>query len=366
MRWIGGLKRNIQSSETASRLRRYYSILEGSLPPRYRVAGRFPVKADLSLSLAELWKSHEQTRSPFSSLLRKVDGEDVSLGEMEVPGFSYLDLKVEIADRIVKNCHFCHRRCLVDRSGDERGFCKLGLDANVSSVFLHMGEEPPLLPSGTVFFSSCTFGCVFCQNYDISTNPSSGRRTSPEELASIFSSLSNRGAANINLVGGEPTPNIPSILKALTYLDADIPVLWNSNMYCSIESMRLLYDLMDFWLPDFKYGNDRCAFRLSGVLDYFDVVSRNHRIAHDQGSGEMIIRHLVLPSHLECCTIPVLEWIAENCPKALVNVMQQYHPTHIVPRNPKYAEIDRRLSREEIRRVYEKADELGITWKPVS
>jgi len=366
MRWLRGFKRDSQSGETTSRLRRYNDILSGHLPPRYRIAGRLPAEADSSLSLRGLWKAHEQTRSSFSILLGKVNSGDVSLDGMEVPGLSYLGLKVEIADRILRNCHFCHRRCLVDRSTDGRGFCKLGLDANVSSVFLHMGEEPPLLPSGTVFFSSCTFGCVFCQNYDISTSPSSGRRTSPKELASIFSSLSNRGAANINLVGGEPTPNIPSILKALTYLDADIPVLWNSNMYCSIESMRLLYDLMDFWLPDFKYGNDRCAFRLSGVLDYFDVVSRNHRIAHDQGSGEMIIRHLVLPSHLECCTIPVLEWIAENCPKALVNVMQQYHPTHIVPGNPKYAEIDRRLSRGEIRRAYEKADELGITWKPVS
>ncbi len=366
MRWLWGFKRNAGSTETAQRLHRYYKILGGHLPSRYRIARRLPVQVDSSPSLARLWKAHEQTRSSFSDLLRKVDDEGASLGEMETPDLSYLDLKVEIANRIVRNCHFCHRRCSVDRSTDERGFCKLGLDANVSSVFLHMGEEPPLLPSGTVFFSSCTFGCVFCQNYDISTSPSRGRGTSSKELASIFSSLSNRGAANINLVGGEPTPNIPSILKALTYFDADIPVLWNSNMYCSVESMGLLHDLIDIWLPDFKYGNNQCAFRLSGILDYFDVVSRNHQIAHDQGSGEMIIRHLVLPNHLECCTIPVLEWIAENCPKALVNIMQQYHPTYLVPKNPKYAEIDRHPSREELRIAYEKADGLGLVWKPVS
>jgi len=316
--------------------------------------------------LDELWKTHGALRSPFSGLLRKVDEGDASLDQMRVPRLSYLDLKVEIADRIVRSCHLCQRRCSADRSRGEHGSCRLGLDANVSSAFLHMGEEPPLIPSGTVFFSSCTFRCVFCQNHDISTNPTAGTKASPRELASIFSSLSRAGAANINLVGGEPTPNIPSILKALVCLDVDIPILWNSNMYCSIESMELILDLMDFWLPDLKYGNDQCALRLSGIPDYFDVVSRNHKIAHDRGSGEMIIRHLVLPNHLECCTMPTLEWIAENCPRALVNVMQQYRPSHLVPGNPKYAEIDRYPPREELRKAYDKADQLGIVWKPVS
>lgn len=355
-----------QSSEVFRRLSRYYGILDGHLPARYRVAKRLTAEVDPSLSLSELWNVHEGLRLPFLDLLKKVDLGDVSLDEMRVPHFSYLDLKVEIADRIARSCHLCHRRCSADRSKRERGFCRLGVNAHVSSAFLHMGEEPPLIPSGTVFFSSCTFGCVFCQNYDISTNPDVGTEVSPSELASIFSSLSRAGAANINLVGGEPTPNIPSILKAFVYLDVDVPILWNSNMYCSAESMDLILDLMDFWLPDLKYGNDRCALRLSGIPDYFDVVSRNHKIAHDRGSGEMIIRHLILPNHLDCCTMPALEWIAENCPKALVNIMQQYRPSHLVPGNPKYAEIDRYLAGEEIRKAYDKADELGIVWKPLS
>jgi len=355
-----------QSGEVFRRLSRYYGILDGRLPARYSVAKRLNAEVDPRLSLAELWNMHEALRSSFSYLLRKVDHGDASLDRAEMPRFSYLDLKVEIADRIVRSCHLCHRRCSADRSKGARGFCGLGIDANVSNAFLHLGEEPPLIPSGTVFFSSCTFGCVFCQNHDISTNPVAGTTVSPRELASIFSSLSRAGAANINLVGGEPTPNIPSILKALLYLDVDIPILWNSNMYCSAESMELILDLMDFWLPDLKYGNDRCALRLSGISDYFDAVSRNHKIAHDRGSGEMIIRHLVLPDHLECCTMPVLEWVAENCPRALLNVMQQYRPSHLVPGNPKYAEIDRYPAREELRKAYDKADELGIVWKPVS
>lgn len=366
MRWLWRSKGIDQSNDVFRRLNRYYSILDDRLPARYRVAKMLPANTDAALPLTELWQSHEETRSSFSGLLNQVDEGKASLSEIEVPPFSFLDLKVEIANRIVRSCHLCHRSCSVDRSKGELGFCRLGVDANVSSAFLHMGEEPPLVPSGTVFFSSCTFGCVFCQNYDISTNPSGGSKRSPEELASIFSSLSHRGATNINLVGGEPTPNIPSILKALVHLDDNIPILWNSNMYCSTESMGILRDLMDFWLPDFKYGNNDCALRLSGIPDYFDVVSRNHKVAHDLGSGEMIIRHLVLPNHLDCCTLPVLEWIAENCPKALVNVMQQYHPSHLVPGNPKYVEIDTYPKRDDIRLAYRKAEELGIVWKPVS
>lgn len=366
MRWLGRPKRDNQSDEVFQRLSRYYDILDGRLPARYRVAKRLPIEIDSGLSLAGLWDMHQQSNSSFSDLMEEVSKGDVSLSEIDYPSLSYLDLKVEIADQIVRSCHLCHRRCSVDRSVGEQGFCQLGLDANISSAFLHMGEEPPLIPSGTVFFSSCTFGCVFCQNYDISTNPTSGVKASPKELASIFTSLSRRDAANINLVGGDPTPNITSILKALVHFSENTPILWNSNMYCSVESMELIFDLMDFWLPDFKYGNDRCALRLSGIPDYFSVVSRNHKIAHDRGSGEMIIRHLFLPGHLECCTIPVLEWISKNTPKALVNIMQQYRPTHQVPGSQEYSEIDRYPRQEEIRLAYKRAEELGIIWKPVS
>jgi len=358
--------RRDQSEEIFSRLPRYYGILDSHLSARYRIAKRLPIEGNPSLPLDELQALHGEGMVSFSRLMGRIDEGEILLSELEVPPFSYLDLKVAIANRIIEECHLCHRRCSVNRLKSAAGFCGLGSDAHVSSAFLHMGEEPPLLPSGTVFFSSCTLKCVFCQNHDISTDPSNGVKKSPQALASIFSSLSRRGASNINLVGGEPTPNLPSILEALVYLEEDIPLLWNSNMYCSLEAMDLLFDLIDIWLPDFKYGNDKCALRLSGVVDYFDVISRNHKIAHDEGSGEMIIRHLILPNHLDCCTFPILEWIAEYCPNALVNVMQQYRPTHLVPGNSDYSEIDRRPSREEIRSAYEKAEELGLVWKPVS
>jgi putative pyruvate formate lyase activating enzyme len=136
-------------------------------------------------------------------------------------------------------------------------------------------------------------------------------------------------------------------------------------MYMSWESMKLLRDLIDLWLPDLKYGNDSCAYRYSRVRRYWEIVTRNIREAYR--NGEIIIRHLVLPNHLECCTRRVLEWIAENTPNALVNIMGQYRPEHLVLHHPeKWPEISRPVSEGEMREAYRIAEELGIHFKPIS
>ncbi|MFW9851114.1 MAG: pyruvate formate lyase-activating protein, partial [Candidatus Thorarchaeota archaeon] len=152
---------------------------------------------------------------------------------------------------------------------------------------------------------------------------------------------------------------------SLPFQITNITQLWNSSMYASQESMRLLVDLMDVWLPDFKYGNNECGERLSGVKNYFDIVSRNHLMAYQ--SGEVIIRHLVLPNHLECCTFPILEWISENMPNCMVNIMAQYRPEHKVRRNPdEYSDICSRVSSQEMQLAFSRANDLGICWEPVS
>jgi putative pyruvate formate lyase activating enzyme len=181
----------------------------------------------------------------------------------------------------------------------------------------------------------------------------------------IFKGLRSEGAANINLVGGEPTPNLHIIMQALNHTSVNVPILWNSNMYLTSEVMRILADVVDIWLPDFKWGNNHCALKYSRIMRYFEVVSRNHAIARED--GDVIIRHLLMPGHVECCSKPVLNWIALNCPRALVNVMSQYRPEYLVLREPaKYQEIARRPSTEELREAYDYADRLGLVWKPVS
>ncbi len=259
--------------------------------------------------------------------------------------------KAESAREILKSCHLCERRCHVNRLEGKQGFCGV-LEARVASEFVHVGEEPELVPSYTIFFSGCTFHCVYCQNWDISQYPFRGEYIKPEILAGM---ISNIRAKNVNWVGGEPTPNLPYVLDVLTHLKTNIPQIWNSNMYLTEESMDLLNGVIDVYLTDFKYGNDKCARNLSDAKNYWEITTRNHLIAREQ--AEMIIRHLVLPNHLECCTKPILEWISENLENVKVNLMDQYRPEW---RAMDFREISRKLTHTEFQEALRFADELGI------
>lgn len=358
-------KRVWKDPEVVKRLSRYRKIIDDKRWAKYLLAKDIPISGDLSRTTEELWTSHRPHSKEFSKYIEKVDSGDDRQPQHNQSTLTFLDLKIELANRILSNCHFCERRCGADRTKDKTGWCKLDSVSRVSSAFLHSGEEAPLVPSGTIFFSSCCFGCVFCQNDDISTNPRSGRAVTPPELASVAEQLFSDGAININYVGGDPIPNTHTILASLRFQASNVTQLWNSNLYCSIETMRLLCDVFDVWLPDFKYGNNECGERLSGVKDYFSIVSRNHLMAYN--SGEVIIRHLVMPNHIDCCTIPILEWVAENMPNCMVNIMAQYRPEHLVLQRPdEFPEIGRRVLSGEMHRAQEKADELGICWRPVS
>ena len=352
------------------RLSWYYDVLRDLRPAKFLICKEIPCKQDPGLMTeAQLWQEHDRLRPQFLNRLREFQKNDALLDGFEKPQFSFMDVKLELLNRILRKCVFCEWRCRVDRvEGRRKGACHLDSTARVATFFRHFGEEPPLVNrhgSGTIFFASCTLRCSFCQNWDISQDPEAGAAVSPGNLSLIIKSLRSEGAANINLVGGEPTPNLHIILEALNLTSVNVPILWNSNMYLTSEAMQILADVVDIWLPDFKWGNDRCAVKYSRIVKYFDVVSRNHAKAHE--NGDMIIRHLVIPGHVECCTKPILDWIAENCPRALVNVMGQYRPEHLVLREPeKYREIARCPSTQEIREARAYADQLGLVWKPVS
>jgi len=322
----------------SSPLGRYYAILDGESTARYLIAKKKMVDVDLLSQTNDLWHAHDSAPSG--------DGSGTS-------SVSRLDLKAEMARRMLTSCDICERRCGVDRAAGMKGHCGV-LEAKISSEFLHMGEEPELVPSYTIFFAGCTFNCVFCQNWDISTRPASGTRVEPDKLAQMIEARNGR-ARNVNWVGGDPTSNLPYILEVLRHCEANMPQVWNSNMYMTEKAMRLLDGVVDVYLTDFKYGNDACAKRLSNVSDYMGIITRNHRLARDQ--TEVIIRHLVLPNHFECCTEPALRWISENMRDVKVNVMSQYRPEH---RAREHADIDRPLSMAEYRAAMDLADELGL------
>ena len=207
-----------------------------------------------------------------------------------------------------------------------------------------------------------------CQNHDISFYPENGVVVNDRELAAIEAELRRTGAANINFVGGEPTPNLHVILASMEHLDLNVPMLWNSNMLCSKEAMELLVDVIDIWLPDFKFGNNECAERLTaGGIDYVGTVLANHKLALEH--GDMIIRHLVMPNHVDCCTKPVLDLIARElgAERVLVNIMGQYRPEHLVARWPeKWPDIARRPTAREMREAFDYARQLGLVFEPIS
>ncbi|MBN1211346.1 MAG: radical SAM protein [candidate division Zixibacteria bacterium] len=276
------------------------------------------------------------------------------------PRFKNIDLteRVNKALEILKSCTLCERACEIDRTAGEKGECRVGMDLRVASAFDHMGEEFFFIPSYTIFFASCTFHCLFCQNSDLSqvSDVDIFPAMTPLDLARL---IDQHGyCKNMNFVGGEPTPYLPFILETLTHVKSSLPVVWNSNFYMSRQSMALLKGLVDVYLSDFKYGNDACAKRLSGIDNYFEIVGCNHLLACDD--TELVIRHLVLPNHFECCTKPVFDFIAEHMKdRAVVNVMDQYRPCY---RADKCEDINRRLKPEEFREAVDYAEKLGLVY----
>jgi putative pyruvate formate lyase activating enzyme len=320
-------------------LSKYHEILEEQGTAQYLNCKYIPVSFEQPQSTDELWYIHDDALQ-----LMKVQNT--------TPKQSLLDLKIELSDRLFQACCFCEHKCRVNR---EKTAGKCGVqESHIASEFLHYGEETVLVPSYTIFFSGCTFNCVFCQNWDISQNPC-GVAIEPKALVTTIKQRKKQGARNVNWVGGDPTSNLLYILKVLKKLDSNIPQVWNSNMYCSEETMKLLHGVMDIYLTDFKYGNDSCAKRLSKVDGYTAVVKRNHILAYQQ--GEVIVRHLVLPNHGTCCSRPILEWIQKNTLEVAVNVMGQYRPEYHAD---EYKEIACPVPREEYLRVKEYAETLGL------
>ncbi len=343
------------------RLSWYYDVMVGKVPAKFIIAKAVDVGVRPEevirehgggrKALRELMRIHKRAKEEFRRVWREVREAGKPWGVIKGlrPENSLLDLKAALAKALADPCVLCERRCGARRSSGGVGACRVaGLRACVDTYFHHMGEEAPLVPSGTIFYIGCNFRCVYCQNWSISQPKeavgSEGCLTA-EDLANIQEWLRVAGARNINHVGGDPTPYIPVIVESLRYLRVSVPQLWNSNMYLSREAMDVIVDLIDIWLPDLKYGSDECAIKYSGVPNYVEVVRRN--IVEASRNGDMIVRHLVLPNHLGCCTKTSIEWLAKEVPSAVLNIMDQYHPDYLVGVGGRFKELDRRVSCEE-------------------
>ncbi len=374
-----------QQEEMKGELETYKGIYEGKKLPRYKLAKLFYVEIEQKqkeeeFNIPEEWKKHEEEGKKFREWIK--ENQEKTLKEVEEAVFNeieqekiknnnYLKRKIRLARELLKSCEFCENRCKVNREKGEKGRCGVDGKSYLSSMFIHMGEEAPIIPSGTLFFYGCTMKCVFCQNYDISQEYSlgmiKGTEVTGKELAQIYNEVKIQGGRNINYVGGDPTPNIHTILESLEITEIHLPLLWNSNMYLTKEGMKLIVDIMDIWLPDMKYGNNLCGEKYSLVKNYWEILKRNMKMIEEKGSKEYIIRHLVMPEHIECCSKTIITWVKDELEKPLMNIMGQYRPEYLVQRKrDEYQEIARMPTREEMNKAQEFAEERGIKWKSLS
>ncbi|MCL2805989.1 MAG: radical SAM protein [Treponema sp.] len=262
---------------------------------------------------------------------------------------------------LYKSCTLCARACGVDRIAGQTGYCGETADLRIGVAVIHRGEEPPLIGtggSGTIFISGCNLGCVFCQNWQVSQE-GLGRAVSADEFAGICIALRDAGAENINIVTGSHA--IPGILEGITAArkaGVQIPLLWNSSGYDTLEALELLKDHVDIYLPDLKTLDSGIAKKFFNAPDYPAVASAAILKMTDmvQDKNKVIIRHLILPGYLES-TYSVLRWFADNVKdRALLSLMTQYTP---IPGREKKAP-KRYVIKEEYEIVMRWLEELGI------
>jgi putative pyruvate formate lyase activating enzyme len=274
-------------------------------------------------------------------------------------------------DQLYQACYLCPRRCGVNRTKGATGICRAPAVPKVARTMLHQWEEPCISGargSGAVFFSHCNLRCVYCQNYRISQE-GRGRELTVAALAETFLNLQAQGAHNLNLVS--PTPYLPSIVTALTEAKKNglsIPVVYNTNGYELPAALEYLEGLVDVYLPDLKYYSSAVSAELSGINNYFKIATAAiltmfNQVGVPQFDQEgiitrgLLIRHLVLPNHLEESK-KVLTWISGNLPPTIyVSLMAQYYPTYQAARHPK---INRRLTEAEYDAIVDYCWDLGL------
>ena len=271
----------------------------------------------------------------------------------------------------LEKCSICPHMCGINRNNGQVGRCKSNDKVKIALYSVHDFEEPCVSGengSGTIFFSNCNMNCVFCQNYEISQQ-GKGKEITIERLAEIFLEQQNRNVNNINLV--TPTSYVPQIIEAIKIARVNglkIPIVYNTNGYENVETLKMLEGYIDIYLPDLKYAEDNLGLEYSKVKNYFEIATTAIKEMYRQvGSPKLnndgiiekglIIRHLILPNNIENSK-KVLKWIKENMNKDVyVSVMAQYFPTY---KAKQIRDINRKLTKEEYEKVENYLYDLDI------
>ena len=290
-----------------------------------------------------------------------------------------LHTRAALALKELEDCCACPRNCHVNRLQEKARVCNSGRYAVVSSAFPHFGEEDCLRGcngSGTIFFGMCNLRCVFCQNWDISQR-SAGSEHTAEEIADLMLTLQHRGCHNINFV--TPEHVVPQLIEAMAAAvprGLNVPVVYNTGAYDSVESLKLLDGLVDVYMPDFKFFNYESSRAYLKAKDYperaREAIKEMHRQVGDLCFGSdglarrgLLVRHLVMPNHSDDAA-QIFEWLAhEISPDTYINIMGQYRPLHLVGASVsrgKYDGINRPPSGKELKAAHEAARQAGL-WR---
>ncbi len=272
---------------------------------------------------------------------------------------------------LLKKCNLCPHKCDINRTEGKIGRCKATNNIKVALYSVHNFEEPCISGkrgSGTIFFSNCNLNCIYCQNYEIS-QLGKGKEISIKELSEIFIEQQKRNVENINLV--TPTSYVPQIIEAIKVArekGLNIPIVYNTNGYENVETIKMLDGYVDVYLPDLKYYYNDIAKKYSKIDNYFETATRAIKEMEKQvgkciidKNGIMkkgiIVRHLVLPNHIENSK-KILKWIKENMKRTTyVSIMAQYFPTYKAKES---LELNRKLTEQEWKEIEEYIEELEI------
>ncbi len=272
---------------------------------------------------------------------------------------------------LLESCSICPRRCGINRLQDQKGFCKTGLKPRVCNYMAHHGEEPPISGkngSGTIFFSYCNMHCAYCQNYEFSQE-GEGREVDFQELADMMLELQNLGCHNLNLV--TPTHVMPQILKSLELAIKKgfrLPIVYNTGGYELPEIIKLLDGIVDIYLADMRYSDNKMAIKYSNAPDYpkynqnsIKEMQRQVGIAQFDGPGiikkGLIVRHLVLPNNISG-TAKIMRFIAGDLSRdTYISLMSQYYPCY---RCVNFPELNRRITQEEYQEAQNLMHEYGL------
>jgi len=261
--------------------------------------------------------------------------------------------RAEIARAMLVDCHFCEHHCGVNRLDGERGLCHAGADTRFFSAQVEVSDELEIIPTFAVALSGCDLRCAFCITGASSWNPMIGQLLNASTMATKACEALRKNAKTVMLFGGEPTIHLPAALDFVAAMPDEARLVWKTNAHGSPQARELLDGMFNVWVADLKFGNDKCAERLAKIPGYRAIVGENLIWANQH--SELIVRHLLMPGHVECCWRPVAQWLAENLPEVKVNLGLGFWPAWRVSAHRELqGTIDRRETAQalEIARAY--------------